>query len=520
MKKLFLILSLLQFSACVSSSPCPAGTTQQPITLQCVQVSPSPSASPLPVPTVTVTVTPSPLPVPTVTVTVTPSPTPSPTVKPSPSPTPSPTVAPSPSPSPSTTVESVATLVSPQVLSKLAGSTQSFVFTAPGASNCNVSVGPTLASPAYDWYAGIPCTSVTPTNLPVNGSAIWVRIFANYSDGKSLAADFQFTAGNPTPLPSPSTTGACSTIGTVTSLPYCAYAPTSVWDQVLPTNPALNANSTAMIAGAFQNYSGKFYVNPPGVPGTFPTYFTKAGDPTVQITLTEPYGTSNLESAIVPMPKNVVPAAPGDAHLNILNPANGNSYEYYEFPQNQAIVQGEVITVGFGSILNYQTGTGWGGSTTASGAALLGGLVTVDEFLSGKIHHALAMAPGCNNSAGSVYPATSVATYTCPISKGNGIPHGSRIWSDLTPTQVNALGFDKISTILLTALNQYGGFVTDTNGWVAFDIRNILESPESSIGVTFWQQNGGNTLSLNSQTTAFWTQHLHVLQVCVSQGTC
>jgi hypothetical protein len=204
-----------------------------------------------------------------------------------------------------------------------------------------------------------------------------------------------------------------------------------------------------------------------------------------------------------------------------LSASSGNEYDYYQFPTLASVVSEQSIAAGFGNITNYLTGTGWGGGTTASGAALLGGLVTVDEFLSGTIHHALAMAPGCNNDVSpQVYPATSNAGYSCPISVGNGIPHGSRIWSDLTDAQVNALGFDTISTMLLKALYHYGGFVTDTNGWQSFDIRNVMETPETPTGVLYWAQNGGPSLSLNSQPASFWTAHLHVLQVCVTQGGC
>jgi hypothetical protein len=88
-----------------------------------------------------------------------------------------------------------------------------------------------------------------------------------------------------------------------------------------------------MMNALFTNYNGRFYVNPPGNPGAFPTYFTHAGDPTVTINLFETYGASNLQGAVVPMPVNAVPAAPSDAHMNIIDPTTGNDWEYYEFPQ-------------------------------------------------------------------------------------------------------------------------------------------------------------------------------------------
>ena len=260
----------------------------------------------------------------------------------------------------------------------------------------------------------------------------------------------------------------------------------------------------------------KFYVNPPG---SFPIYFTLPGDPQVTIDLTLPYGASNLQGAVVPIPADATPAPPGDAHLTVLNASNGNEYDYYQFPQNQAITSGETIDVGFGNIVNYKTGSGWGGTTTAAGAALLSGLVTVDEFNSGVIHHALAVAPGCNNGAGSVYPATASASYYCTAS-GPGIPHGSRIWSDLTDAQVDALGLDQLSSMILKALHAYGGFVTDTNGWMAFDVRNLMDTPSTAQGAAWWSANGGNNPALNNEPTSFFTTHFHVLQVCVTQGTC
>jgi hypothetical protein len=272
-----------------------------------------------------------------------------------------------------------------------------------------------------------------------------------------------------------------------------------------------------MMNTTFANWNGTFYVNPPG---NFPYFFTTSSSPNVIIDLTLPYGSSSLQGATVPMPTNAVPSTNSDAHLTVLNASNGNEYDYFVFPQNEKIVAGETIDVGWGGIVNYQSGSGWGGAATAAGAGLLGGLVTIDELESGVIHHALALAPGCNNGAGSVYPATATASYSCPSSKGAGIPHGSRIWSDLTPAQVAALGLDKLSTMILNALYTYGGFVTDTNGWRALDVRNIMEGPTTSTATAWWNANGGNAPALNSEPASFFTTHFHVLQVCVTQGNC
>ncbi len=151
----------------------------------------------------------------------------------------------------------------------------------------------------------------------------------------------------------------------------------------------------------------------------------------------------------------------------------------------------------------------------------MAGLATTDEFMSGKIHHALSMAPGCNNFAKpNVYPSTRQAGYGCPAFSGAGIPHGSRIWSDLKPAQVDALGLDTVSTIVLKALNEYGGFVTDTNGWLAFDVRNIGEGNMSAQSAAWWKANSGESPALNMLPASFFTSHFHVLQTCVTQGNC
>jgi hypothetical protein len=423
------------------------------------------------------------------------------------------------------------TLVSPPAGSTLSGFTTTFVFSAPGALNCTAEVGSTQGGFDYDYFDSVPCGQVVGANIPTNSSTVWVAVWAHYSGGVTMGrVDFKFTAGAPIPLPSPSTTGACNTIGAVTGLPYCAYAPSSPWNQPLPANPAIDPNSLAKITGVMQNYpqNGAFQIND-STWSAFPVYTTKAGDPTVTVTNSLGYG--NLAGQVVPIPGSttLVTGPQGDAHLTVLNPANGLEYDYYEFPQGYTPTAGGKLTVGASGVTNYQTGTGWGEVTTAAGAALLGGLVTVDEFMSGTIHHALAIAPACNNGFDvtpqmpAVYPATSNASFNCPVSKGNGIPHGSRIWSDLTDAQVDALNLDKISSILLKALYHYGGFVTDTNGMVGLDVRNIMESPITATGMTWWNQNGGlapGVPAINKQPVSFFTAHFHVLQPCVTQGNC
>lgn len=488
----------------------------------------APSASPSPVVTPSVSVIPSPVVAPSPSPVVSPSPIP--TITASPSPVASVVASPSPSPSPSYAILGPK-LVSPAAGSTLNAFTQTFVLSAPNSSMCYVYIGSTQGSASIDSINVPSCSGpFTSNKIPANSTIIWMRVFVAYPNGQSAGGvDFSFKESGPLPLPSPSSSGTCATIGTVTGMPYCPYAPNSPWNQALPVNPTLNANSAAMIAGVLGNYTwnGVFSIDSPSSPGAFPFAWRGQSDPTVTIKETATYG--KLNGLTIPMVEFPTPAPLPDAHFSVLDASNGNDYEMFNFPTLSVVNQGEIITIGAGSIMNYQTGSGWGGVTTASGAGLLGGLVTVDEFMSGVIHHALAIAPACNNgypygSLPNVPPATSNAAYTCPSTpKAPGIAHGSRIWSDLTPAQVAALNLDKISSIVLVALNQYGAYVTDTNGWIGLDIRNIMEAPVSQDGMIWWNQNGGLAPSvpmLNKQPVSFFTAHLHVLDPCVNQGTC
>lgn len=538
-------IALILVAACAS-----AQTLTSPVNLTCTVV-PTAVATPVPVPTVT----PTPKP------TVTPTPAPTPTVTPTPVPTGSTNLIVDPGFESGTSAlvaqqsSVTVTRVTANPINGLASATVAMAnWTSAGwilvtngsvgtAFNVSAKIqvnaapsGSAIGLCANVFYSdgtnGQQCTPVANTvgvvqnltaSLSVNPLKQVRELYLQIQEGATPAVAItvdDLSAVLVTPRSSVVPSGNCNTIGSITGLPFCAYAASSTWNQPLPVSPALHPNSQVLMSGVFQNYRGKFAVAGGGTPGAFPFYFTKSGDPTVKINLTLPYGTSNIQGATVPMPVGVVPAAPDDAHLTVLNASNFDEFDYYQFPQSQVITAGSTINVGFGSKVNYQTGSGWGGTTTAAGATLLSGLVTVDEFMSGQIHHALAMAPGCNNGAGKVYPATSVATWACPSWTGAGIPHGSRIWSDLTDAQVDAMGLDNVSTMILKALNHYGGFVTDTNGWLAFDVRNLIEAPATPQGTAWWNANGGNGPLINFLPTTFYTTHLHVLQPCVTQGNC
>lgn len=433
-----------------------------------------------------------------------------------------------------------AKLVSPAAGSILSAFTQSFTLTAPNASMCYVYLGSTQGTASYDSFNVTSCNGpIIANNMPADGSTVWLRVFTAYPNGQTAGgADFSFKASAPVPLPSPSTTGSCSTIGTVTGLPYCTYAPNGTWSQPLPNNPTLNPNSAAMINGLYQNWSNPqripLYLN---IPNTFPAYTTQTGDPTVTINTMASYGSS---SGPAPVPLGVVPNSGTDGHLLVYRPSDGTEWDYYQFgcPNNSkgcsptVITPGAKISVGAYSVTNYQTGTGWGQATTAAGAGLFAGLITADEWMSGMIHHPISMAAGCNNgvpygSLPAVYPATSNAAWDCPTSIGNGIPYGSYYWFDMAPAQINALPIDHLSKMLLIALNQFGGVQTDTNGYFPLDMRNLIETPITPQGQAWLNMNGGMasqsgavTPSLMTEPVSFWTTHLHIVASCVIQGTC
>lgn len=309
------------------------------------------------------------------------------------------------------------------------------------------------------------------------------------------------------------------------------YAPTSPWNQSLPSAPRLTADSDSVMNFVWSQGSGymsgaRLGYNDYG----FPFYTNAPTDPQMKLHCYEPWGTCPFEGKLLRIPANAARAEGCcDHHLTIIDAATNDEYDFYEAPGTSAIVDGGTFTVGFGALMNLKTGSGFGGGVSvAAGASSLGGVVTLAEFASGRISHALAMAAYCSTS-GSVFPATATATQPCDTN-GPTPPLGARFWLDSSAADIDALNVSRPAKMVLKALHDYGAFMTDTNGKSAsMDIRNVPESPTSNPAVLTWAAANLPALSwaannymldLYTLPKSFWTTHLHVVDPCVTKQSC
>jgi len=191
-----------------------------------------------------------------------------------------------------------------------------------------------------------------------------------------------------------------------------------------------------------------------------PVYLAATTDPTVNL-----YQNSMLEDGNVHCPADAAPALPPppptDAHLHIIDPAHGYVDEMWEASK---------VSDGWNAqawAKNDLTGPGVGqGGVRAYGGSAIGGLIRAGELTKG-IRHPLAFAiQQSQQRDGWVWPATTndhapTANYTGNIPMGQliGIP---------PDVDLCTLGLSPAGLVVARALQDYGGYLVDTGGALAF----------------------------------------------------
>jgi hypothetical protein len=129
-------------------------------------------------------------------------------------------------------------VVSPAQDAQLISDTLSLAWNDVGASSYDVAVGSSQGLPDYAWRGGLTGTSVTISNLPTDGSRMYIRIFANGGTGglsvDSVVRAFDATAPTPesnpmtTPTPSPTPSNLPSGFLSLTPAPGSTLSGSSV----------------------------------------------------------------------------------------------------------------------------------------------------------------------------------------------------------------------------------------------------------------------------------------------------
>ncbi|MFT3863165.1 MAG: hypothetical protein QM729_02750 [Solirubrobacterales bacterium] len=260
----------------------------------------------------------------------------------------------------------------------------------------------------------------------------------------------------------------------------------SFWNRELPAEPPLVSDSSNLVATLKEKTEGT------GSPWLNTTSYSTGvfiadfETPTVEVELVENYGPTLQEAwKAVPIPAGATPAAGTDKHMVVYQPSTDRMWEFWLCEHS-----GEKWTAHWGGAMEGLSsdkgyfdseawpgaGTNWG--ATATSLPLMGGLMMIEEALSGTIPHALALA----------IPEPK-DTYVFPAQRGDGygtgaydIPEGScfRLRADYN---IDGSGASDYVKMIMRAAQAYGMIVRDASGVVVL----YGEAPQDEAGEAAWE---------------------------------
>jgi len=251
----------------------------------------------------------------------------------------------------------------------------------------------------------------------------------------------------------------------------------SPWNTPIPSSPALDPNSAAMIAdwAVSSVYGPHLDVNISGF--SVPLYWADASTPQILVSCDGAgYGfavdkNKQNGTAMIPIPAGAEPDPQSDHHLLVIDRSTNLEWGLWN-----ASNSGGSWTCGMGANMDL-LGTGVRPPITDAGAdwnfaqwpracgfALIAGLIRPDEILAGRIDHALVVAyPHIRSSFFTPPASTAQAANGQGAQRDRGIPCGGRIQLDPS-IDVTTLGLSSAGVVIARALQQYGAYVGDYSG--------------------------------------------------------
>jgi hypothetical protein len=365
------------------------------------------------------------------------------------------------------------------------------------------------------------------------------------------------------------------------------FAATSVFNSLVPANPKIASYSSAVVANQFPGGAGgPVRVTEAGqYDYSHPVFYATAADPLVSLNCQNPAGSIDCGAAgsafplQIHIPAKARPAGGTDHQFTIVAPdgsmvdfwsvigtpgfttGSGNSctaaspypprQQTRDWQNGDCLVANNITNAG-----NISTGSGivTPPGANVAGTALIGGLITATELISGTISHALYISGQCG--IGHQFPGQG-NTQAC--TSGIGPPIGGLEWYDIpcATTRANT-ALQPWEQGILCALNQYGGYFLDngsggafftggtfgftqseestydyagapytspyaalaSQGWNIISIANpYLSASGVSLGPAGnrWAYNSDNNWQPNGVD---FPDHIHWLDPCVAQKTC
>jgi hypothetical protein len=291
------------------------------------------------------------------------------------------------------------------------------------------------------------------------------------------------------------------------------FAPTSIWNTALPGNAALAGTSRQLTKALVDQRNARgAWINTT----TFstPVYRVPAGQAGAPVWIDHP-ASSNKEKlqgelTAVPIPAGAKASPDSDSRMVVWQQSSDRQWEFWHMTY-QATGLKPGWHAGWGAVIQHVSQSSginpWPFGATASGLALMGGLITTDDVRSGSIDHALALG----------VPQATQGVIFAPANRSDGrysgvnaIPEGTRFRLD-PKLNLNALGLPPATLEIARAAQRYGMIVRDGSGSVSL----YAEEPTSSNPYPAWF--GGRSASQLMQR--FPWNHLQALPPNPGDGT-
>ncbi|MBB3083606.1 malectin domain-containing carbohydrate-binding protein [Geodermatophilus sabuli] len=266
----------------------------------------------------------------------------------------------------------------------------------------------------------------------------------------------------PAPVPAPAPPAAAApappaaggTIGLLSADSGRPFAAASVWNTPIPTNPAIDRNSAAMVRSVTSSNTATANLYAYGEP----VFTAVAGTPTARVTCTENWGTCDVEKRTMRIPAEAQPTTGSDGRMIIVDLVDRVVCDFW---QARKAGTGQWTTSWATCADLTGTGSGPNGGATGAGVNALTGVVRTFEMRNLHIPHTLSVAT--NNSCSGQFRAPAVKT-DGQSGRADCVPEGARLQLDPS-IDVNAIpNMTPGERAVARALQVYGAINRDNCG--------------------------------------------------------
>ena len=248
------------------------------------------------------------------------------------------------------------------------------------------------------------------------------------------------------------------------------YSSSSFWNTPIPSSPAIDANSSAMVQAALVAYkSNANFANTDG--WGIPIVYARSSDKLYNVACTK-YDCGTSVSFRIPA--GAKPTTGSDHHLVVIDGDKELDMwgAVYNASHDSWSASSRYVTDAYGWGAMCALGEHCNGAV-AAGFAAFGGIPRPEEFSEDVIAHALTITT----------PLTKSGIIACPATHSDGkstsagaLPEGARI--QLDPSfNVNAQSWSNWMKVMARTLQVYGAYVSDTGGTLAIRGEADLNRP-------------------------------------------